>query len=172
MRVLVALDRTERAAEAARAIAAWAGDARPEGHLLHVLHPNDIPETPAPAGFSHALTPGGTYSGQTLDVREPLPRLAEDRSQALQRAIAESEDFLANIAQRFFPDVAASAHVEASEDTAATVIREAERLEVDFVAMSARARSTLGQKLFGSIHEEVVRKCSVPVLVVGPEVKA
>jgi nucleotide-binding universal stress UspA family protein len=39
---------------------------------------------------------------------------------------------------------------------------------VDFIAMATRARSPLGQALFGAVHEQVIREASVPVLLVGP----
>lgn len=172
MRVLIALDRTEGAADAARAIARWAGDTKPEVHLLHVIHPDHIRETAAPTGFVHSLTPAGTLAGQTLDVHEPYARLAEDRSQALARATTESEDYLRDIGATYFPDMAVSTHVEPSEHTAEAIVRQAELIKADFVAMASRERSGLGQRIFGSIHEEVVRACSVPVLVVGPGVTA
>ncbi|MFN0148332.1 MAG: universal stress protein [Dehalococcoidia bacterium] len=172
MRVLVALDRTERAAEAARAIARWASEAKPEIHLLHVIHPDHIPETAAPRGFVHSLTPGGTVAGQPLDAHEPYARLAEDRSQALARATAESDDFLHEIRATYFPEMAVFMHVAPSEHTAREIVRQAKLIGADFVAMASRERSGLGQRIFGSVHEEVVRACSVPVLVVGPEVTA
>jgi nucleotide-binding universal stress UspA family protein len=172
MRVLVALDRTQRAAEAARALANWAKETNAEIHLLHVLHPEQIPETAAASGFTHALTPGGTFSGQTLNVHEPYPKLAEDRTQAIARAIAETEDDLRNIAQRFFPTLTVTTHVEPSRDTAAQIVKEATRIDADFIAMSTRGRHGIGSALFGSIHDEVVRQAKVPVLLIGPEAGA
>jgi nucleotide-binding universal stress UspA family protein len=38
--------------------------------------------------------------------------------------------------------------------------------------MAARRRGSLSERLFGSVHEDVVRHSPVPVLVVGPEAAA
>jgi nucleotide-binding universal stress UspA family protein len=168
MKVLVALDRTETAAEAARALSGWAKEARPEIHVLHVFHPDDIPPTPAPTGFVHAITPAGTLSGQALPVREPLAHMAEDRTQAIARTEAEATDFLREIVSRHLAGLNVTFHVEPSSNTADAIISAAERLDADFVAMAARGRTGLGRTLFGSVHEDVVRRCRVPVLLVGP----
>ena len=172
MRVLIALDRTEQAAEAIRSLARWAEDTRPDIHLLHVVHPDHVPETAAPTGFTHSLTPAGTLTGQSLNIHEPYVRLAEDRSQALTRARTEAADFLRTLGASYFPDGTVTAHVEASEHTAAEIVRQAALLQPDFVAMAAGEHRRLGERIFGSIHEDVVRACSVPVLVVGPGVRA
>jgi nucleotide-binding universal stress UspA family protein len=168
MRVLVALDRTDTAAEAARALSGWAHEARPEIHVLHIVHPDAIPATPAPTGFVHSITPAGTVSGQSLAVREPLAHMAEDRTQAIARTEAEATDFLKDIAGQHLAGLDVTYHVEPGTNTADAIIAAAERLEADFVAMAARGRSGLGRTLFGSVHEDVVRRCRVPVLLVGP----
>lgn len=170
MRVLLALDGTANSERAASAIANWASDAAPEIHVLTVMNPADIHETSAKATFAHSLTPAGTTTGAALSVNEPTIALAEDRSQALVRAKTEREDRLLGIAKRWFPSSEVTVHVDDSRDVAPAIIDAAARLQVDFVAIGARDRSALTAAIFGSVHEEVVRHCAVPVLVVGPGV--
>jgi nucleotide-binding universal stress UspA family protein len=170
MRVLLALDGSANSERAASAIANWASDAAPEIHVLTVMNPADVHETSSKALFTHALTPAGTASGSGLGVTEPSVTLAEDRSQALVRAKTEREDALLEVARKWFPASHVTVHVDDSQEVAPAIIAAASRLQVDFVAMGARDRHAISAAIFGSVHEEVVRHCSVPVLVVGPAV--
>jgi nucleotide-binding universal stress UspA family protein len=169
MKVLLALDGSPTGESAAIAIADWARTSGAEVVLLTVLRPADVHETVAGGGPTHTLTPQGTPSGQTLrGVSGPLPRTAEDRSQAISRAIAERHDYLESLADRLLDGVQTTVQVVDGNDVAAAIVKAAEATAPDFIAMATRARSPLGQALFGAIHEEVVRRAPVPVLLVGP----
>lgn len=170
MRVLLALDGSANSERAASAIANWAAGTAPEIHVLTVMNRADIHETIGKATFTHSLTPAGTATGERLGVSEPTVALAEDRSQALVRAKVERQDALLEIARKWFPSSPVTVHVDDSREVAPAIIDAATRLQVDFVALGARDRSAVSAAIFGSVHEEVVRHCPVPVLVVGPAV--
>lgn len=168
MRLLLALDDTSDSERAANALSTWARDASPEIHVLSVINPAAIHETSRRGVSFTAHVPAVTSTGVALPVHEPPLSLAEDRSQAFVRATGERTDRLTSIAQRAFATSEVVVHIEDAVRTARAIIEAAERLDVDLVAMGARDRSSLSAAVFGSVHEEVVRHCKVPVLVVGP----
>ena len=118
--------------------------------------------------FVHALTPEGTLSGQIVHAREPIPAAAEDRTQAIDRALAERRDYLNEIARTRLPGVRAVIDVEGSEHTARAIVERAKRIGASFIAMGTHGRTGLAHVLMGSVAEAVVRHAEVPVLVVGP----
>jgi nucleotide-binding universal stress UspA family protein len=166
MKVLVALDGSEIGEAALKAIAPWAEAANAVVYLLTVIHPRQIHETFSTEGILHSFTPEGTPNGKLTGVKEPFARPAEDRSQALARARAAAEDYLAHMAALCLPAGAGGLHVEWSESTAAAIAEFAEAFEVDFIAMGTHGRRGLSHALLGSVAEEVVRRASVPVLMV------
>lgn len=167
MRVLLALDDTADGERIAIALSTWARDTAPEIHVLSVMNADHIHETSR--GFSHTPNvPVVTSTGRVLKLREQPLVLAEDRSQALVRARSEWQNRLSNIVQKWFPSSDVTVHIEDAKGTAQAIVDAAERLNVDVVALGARDRSPLSAAVFGSVHEDVVRHCRVPVLVVGP----
>jgi nucleotide-binding universal stress UspA family protein len=167
MRVLIALDGSKLGENAAAAIGSWAREVGANVVLMAVRHPDDIHETYAPTGYAHALTPKGTASGQPLyEVSEPGPVSAEDRTQALERARVDTEEYLSGVADRDLEGVACKVHVEWSEETAEAIAHCAEEKNADFIAMGTHGRSGLSHALLGSVAEAVVRRSSMPVLLV------
>jgi len=167
MRILVSLDGSDLAESAVAAIAGFARDSQSEVHLCSVFHPDQIHATATP-GPTHALTPQGAPGGQRLDVADPLPRVAEDRAQALARVRSEHEVYLHNTAEKYLPGLKVTAHAVSSEKTAATIADIADKIEADFIAMASHGRTGISHALFGSVAEQVLRQARVPVLVVGP----
>lgn len=51
----------------------------------------------------------------------------------------------------------------------ATILRQAEKLGVDLIAMSTHGRSGLARMVMGSIADDVVRHATLPVLLVRPQ---
>lgn len=171
MKVLLALDGTRTGEPAAEAIAGWAKSTGSEIILYSVLHPKELRATVSEPRFAHTITPQGTASGQVLHGVRPLYAvISEDRTQTLVRAHAEREEYLRSLASRLFEGVAVSVRVGDGADSAGSIVRMAADEGVDFIAMATRGRSALGQAMFGAVHEDVVRKARVPVLLVGPGV--
>lgn len=169
MRALIALD--EGSERVAAAVGSWTQSEGVAVKLLWVLEPKDVHATAAPSGFTHALTPAGQPSGQLLNVSEPPPRLAEDRSQAFARSTAEHNDYLIGVAERYLPGVPAEVEVRVGEDIAAVIIEEAGVHGADVIVMGTRSRTGISRALLGSIAERVVRDSPVPVLLVGPQAR-
>src|SRR5450759_2678764 len=84
MRVLIALDGSNSADVVLAAIAPWLRHSAATAELITIMDASEIRETLSP-GLAHELTPQGSPSGSTLRVAEPMPRVAEERTQALTR---------------------------------------------------------------------------------------
>jgi nucleotide-binding universal stress UspA family protein len=171
MRVLVALDGSPIGESAVAAIANWVATTKAELHLLTVIHPDRIHETLAPHA-GHEFTPEGTSSGQLLHTHEPPARTAEDRSQALERARVNAEQYLRQVAERYVGDY--PAHVDAAfdDETAPVIIQKAVERDVDFIAMGTRGRGGIGRAMLGSVAERVVRGSAIPVMLIGPRMRS
>jgi nucleotide-binding universal stress UspA family protein len=165
MKVLVALDGSEIGESALRAIAPWARAAETEVYLLSVLHPRQVHETFSAKGAKQSLK-DSTPTEKLLGVAEPWFRSAEDRSQAMARTRASAEDYLHHVAAEFLPGVSSSIHIEWGESTAAAIAEFARSFSVDFIAMGTHGRKGVSHALMGSVAEEVMRRSTVPVLMV------
>ena len=169
MRVVVAYDGGEAGERAVAAIASWVQTTDADVHMLTVLHPSDVHETSMPPGV-HGFTPAATWTGEPLHVSEPIPVLAEDRTQAFESARNEAEERLQGIGQRSFGSVSLAVHAEVAENAAEAIVAEARRLGADVIAMGTHGRTGLRHALMGSVAEAVVRNSPIPVLIVGPGV--
>lgn len=169
MRVLIAYDGGDAADKALAAIAPWTRESAAEVHLVKVLRPRDIHETPFPPGV-HAFTPAGTASGQLLNTAELPPALASNRGQAFDTARAEAADQLRSIAEKILGSQHVQVHVEISDEPASSIVEVASRIEAGVIAIGTRGRTGLPHALLGSVAEAVVRLAPMPVLLVGPQV--
>ncbi len=170
MRVLMAYAGGEAGEKALAAIAPWARESGAEVHLVRVLNPKDIHETGYAAGGSHTPAPAGTVTDLLLGSKEPKAHLAEDRSQAFVAARGVAQEQLHEVGKRVFgiPDIAV--HVEVAEDVADAIVAAALKVGAAVIAVGTHGRTGLQHALLGSVAEAVVRRSTVPVLVVGPHV--
>jgi nucleotide-binding universal stress UspA family protein len=171
MKVVVAYDGGDAGERAISAIANWVRTTQAEVHMLTVMDPSEANETSMPPGV-HGFQPAGTWAGQPIDVHEPLPKLAETRSQAIEGARSIAETRLHEVARRNFAGVSVAVHAELSDHAAEVIVAEAKRLNADLIAIGTHGRGGLRHALMGSVAEKVVRSSHVPVLVIGPAVVA
>ncbi len=99
----------------------------------------------------------------------PAPRVreVETTTQASERLAAEAIDYLRRLATRF-DGLRTACLVREGDDPAAEIVRCAEELGVDVIAMATHGRSGLLHLLLGSVAESVVRSGVAPVLLVRP----
>lgn len=173
MRVLLALDGTANGEPAAAAIADWARDSAAEVVILSVLDPREVHATRGGSKFVGVLSRDGGPTGPLLRGVVPVEVTvaAEDRSQALVRARGEREGYLRRLAGEWFSGVDVTVDAPDGEDIADVVVTAAIAHKADIIAMATRGRSAFGQAMFGAVHEDVVRRATVPVLLVGPKVE-
>ncbi|MEX2238569.1 MAG: YbaK/EbsC family protein [Dehalococcoidia bacterium] len=107
-----------------------------------------------------------TRPGPTAVPSKPQVRTIEDRTQALSRVRQETEDYLSLMAHRYLGQVVHSVAVQWSDELPEAICELAETLRADVIAMGTHARTGIGHALLGSVAEEVIRKATVPVLVV------
>jgi nucleotide-binding universal stress UspA family protein len=93
---------------------------------------------------------------------------AETGGQAMERVLAELDDYLSVLAGRI--GQSATIHIEAhvSDHPADTIIACACEHRADVIVMATHSRRGLARALFGSTTENVVRSGVAPVLVVHP----
>ena len=165
MRMLIALDGSvaaERVLEAIRPIANVAGT---ELTLLTVVDASEMQATTMPAPVFET-TPRGTDSGAPLGIPDLLPRLAEDRTQAIVRVEGDARTRLERMAREQLPQAACSVRAVESDHTAAAILEQARAVGADAIAMGTHGRTGLGRVLMGSVAERVVREAPIPVLLV------
>ena len=169
MRVLVAYDGDESGDRALAAMENWARSSQAEVHLVTVLDPGDVRDTSRRDG-GRSTTPAGTPSGQLLHVAEPVPALAEDRSQAVAALLDRTRDRLGEVATRHLGGVAVTIHADIDEHVPEAVIALAQRIGAELIAVGTHGRTGLSHVLMGSVAERIIRQSPLPVLVVGPRV--
>ncbi len=170
MRVLVTTDGSPLSERALAAIAPWVRRWNAETWLLTVVDPRATHEVlagparpAAPAtGLSAPPPPRGVPA-------TPAISLAADRGQVIETARAAVEDQLRELAAHHFPGMEVGVRAAFSTDAAEAIDNFAQDRGVDFIVLSTRGRSGLGHALFGSVSGAVVRRSTVPVIVVGPE---
>lgn len=170
MRILVTLDGSKLAERALAAIAPWAKAWGADVILLTVLDPAEEQATPEPGGHRAVLPAGYDTAPAITGTRlEPLRRLTEDRGQALESARIEHDEALQALAGRYLAGLTWTTVVLFESDAAEAIASFARENSIDFVAMSSRGRSGLGQAVFGSVASEVSRRLSVPAIIVGEQ---
>ena len=169
MKVVIAYDGGEAGDRALAAISNWASTTQPEIHLITILLPGEIHETSYGHNV-HALTPAGTASGPIITVNEPLPAIAENRSQAVTGTLAEAEERLHDVAAKHLNGLNVQVHADINDHVAEAIIQTAEKFHADLIAVGTHGRTGLNHALMGSVAERVIRQSPIPVLVVGPHV--
>lgn len=170
MRVALALDGSETGMRALAATASWLRTTAAELVVIHVLKEDEAHETARGSKFTHALTPVGMSSGQSLNAVEPLTGLAEDRSQAIARIRTEWIDRLKAEVATHLPGIPAAAVVHVSDNIADALVESAREANAEVIIVGTHGRKGLSHAILGSVAERVVREATVPVLVVGPNV--
>ena len=188
MRVVIACDGSEIAESAVAAIAALGADACSDVHLLSVVDPNDLHGLSRGAGASPFFVAVTTGQGEIVrsseggsgvpgsiglmghEVRSggAEPVMAEDRTQAMERAKAEHSDYLRAVAGHYLTGHEVTYDVAFAHDPADAIAEQARDLKADMIALGSHGRSGVNRAIMGSVAEKLMRHASTPVLVIGP----
>jgi nucleotide-binding universal stress UspA family protein len=96
----------------------------------------------------------------------PPPHIDDEQLRALRVA---SKDYLEGVADRLRTrEFRAETIVRDDASTAQGILDQAEKNDVDLIAMSTHGRGGLGRVLLGSVADKVVRGATVPVLLLRP----
>ncbi len=166
MRFVVALDGSEPSTHATLAVGPLARAAHVEVLLLEVLNPDEFRDTAYETGPPGAIPASALPSGQVLrNAPPPGMRLAEDRTQALERARVDAEAYLKTEAARL-EGVISTVHIVWAEHAAEAITDFAEQQGADLLVIGTHGRSGIRHALMGSVAEAVIRRSKAPVMVV------
>lgn len=152
---------------------------RPQvAHLRRVLAPTDFSQDGNHAlGFAYALAPegGSVHLLHVVEERElPNPlyahytpgRRPSPEERASQQADLEQALRALIPAEAHARGIATQVAVFVDDDPGAAILREAERLGVDAICMSASGRSRLSRAVAGSVAAKVAAANACPLLLV------
>lgn len=113
---------------------------------------------------------GGEIFGATMPlvVQGTEPRFAENKEQAIERRLAELDDYLVKVAARLPGGATVYVESHIASNPAKVIVAAARQDAVDVIVMATHSRTGVAHLLFGSTTDEVVRSGVAPVLVVHP----
>ncbi len=167
MKALIALDGSEIASHVLPTVRRLIKmEPEMEIHLVSVLSPKSVKGT-----FLEHYAPSaiGTAAG-TISVAPPPPMIVESQGDARQRIETDVRERLEVLGHEQFSGMAVKVHVKWFEKPAVALVEAAKELGADVILMTTQSRTGLAHTLTGSVAEEVVRKVTCPVLLVGPSV--
>jgi nucleotide-binding universal stress UspA family protein len=165
-RVLIPLDRSERAEAALKALpdVCEKGD---ELILLSVAEPgHETPMGIRPGRVimsSGLANPGGGAAGF---ARPDMPVYAETADQASQRQLDELETYLSPKAKAL-EEQGYGVHLafEISNDPAQAIVEVARRTKPTFIVMTRTTHPGIAQRVFGTVAQQVIREDVAPVMI-------
>jgi len=120
-------------------------------------------------GIPRPIAAGDLMGRGAVVVDRTDPSWAEDKTQAIERRVAETEQYLAEICHKLPPGTQCHLEAHVADNVAETIIERAREGQVDVIVMATHSPSRIAQALFGSTTEHVVRSGVAPVLVVHPK---
>lgn len=177
MKIMICSDGSDLSGAVLEPAARLAEAAKAEVHLVRVVDLSHVHER-----ARGAVTPsrrrtgditGGNLPGSGGGFADPKYRyersMVEDRDRAVTRAEAEAKDALDAIAASLSglpgKPIVAVLH---GADPADAITGYAADHGIDLIAMATHSRSRVGQIVFGSTTNAVIRRKVAPVLVVSP----
>jgi len=142
--------------------------ARMPGAEFILVRIDDLPEG-QPSAARPISPPAVVTSGTRAVVPPAASPVAETRSQAVERRLAEMTDYLRDIATRLPPGPAYRFEARIGEHAASEIIRLALDERPDVIVMATHGRTGVLRALFGATAEEVVRSGVAPVCLVHPQ---
>ncbi len=106
--------------------------------------------------------------GNSVVVERDVAGYVENKGQALERELAERDDYLKHIAAGLPPGPTYRTVAVAADDAATAIVQRALVEQPDVIVMATHGRTGLVHILFGDTAEEVVRSGVAPVLLVHP----
>lgn len=180
MRILVPVDGSPLSESALSAIARWPSFADADVKILSIIDADAEGSTEASPNAEFFQRPGAEpgripqvqpaqFGPVVAATADPPPRVVETRGEALGREKNEREDYVRQLVQTRLPGMAnVQMLVDYSDDPAAVIVEQAQKLDADIIAMATHGRSGVRRMLAGSVAERVMREASVPVLLIGP----
>jgi nucleotide-binding universal stress UspA family protein len=110
-----------------------------------------------------------SYTPEQVMVGDTLTSLLEEIEAQQKRATEEARTYLEGVAGKLRGrGLSVTAHVIVEEAPAVGILREAQALGTDLIALATHGRRGLSRLLLGSVADKVVRGSTAPVLVQKP----
>lgn len=158
LKILVPLDGSGFGEAALTAAARLTAETQVELDLLRV-----VPPVRGTQRLAYSFAPQG--SGVPGDFYPPQVRAVETATQAAERQESEALDYLTDIAQRM-PSASATFSVRCGSEAAEEIVAAAKDFGADLIVMATHGQGGLLHVLLGSVAESVLRKSTIPVLLV------
>lgn len=165
MKMLVALDGSPFGEAVLPKAAALAASGEIEVTLVRVVKTSDLTGTWSTA-IPRATYDLGEMSNRVL--RTPGGIAVETRDQAVGRALHEANEYLEDLAHRFFPE-GARTEVLSGEEVTDALLDYVRRHGVGLIAMSTHGRTGLAKLLMGNVAGDILQARVAPVLLVRPD---
>lgn len=119
---------------------------------LSLLHLTSLPQ------------PGAAALDVTGELYRSMDEIVKDKLRFGDKKLSELKELAKNLGVSVD-----SAVIESLEDTAQAILSSAAMLKVDLLIMSAHERVGLSKLFFGSVTVDVVKKATLPVLILHPD---
>jgi nucleotide-binding universal stress UspA family protein len=167
-KILLTLDGNRSAAAAMRVIADVCAPEDEVTLLAVAALPAPVRQT-ADAGRS--IVPGRAaplLAGVAQAVEADVPLFIESRDQAIQRTEDELKDYLEDKSAGLRGlGLRIEKRILLDHNAGEAIVRFAEAYEPDFIVLPLRARSRIGEMLFGSVASAILRSNVAPVILVN-----
>lgn len=165
-RLLVTLDGSGFSERILDSAVRLAGLTTAEVYLLRVVGPAREERRPGENFDPRGESEGAAMVGERRVIRM---REVESATQAAERLEAEARDYLTEPAKRFAP---ADTHllVRHGSHPADEILRCAEEIGADLIAMATHGRTGVGAVVAGSVAAAVLRAGKTPVMLIRPAV--
>ena len=171
MKILVTLDGSKFAEAVLGPVAGLAGTSNAEVHLIQVVKPSEAGTTRAKTGVGVPQSRGEmrwpAEFGGTIPERAG-GTAGETGVPAEDRPLREAEEYLADVAGRFFPEGAVK-KVVVGQSPAEEIAGYASREKVDLIAIATHGRTGLARVTMGSVAGELLKARAAPLFPVRPE---
>jgi len=135
--------------------------------LLSVVKPP--PATPQRAVDVQTLKAATGSTTAAVVIEGPAVEFAEDRTEAIARAVHERIDYLRTLALRLPATTRTQTVALVDPSPGSAIIRYAMQHRPDVIVMGTHGQSGIIHRVFGDVAEEVVRSGVAPVLLVQPD---
>jgi nucleotide-binding universal stress UspA family protein len=164
-RVLVPLDRTDKAEMALKALPDLC-DKGDEVILLSIAEqaqPLQRGTRPGRIVRAQVIGPAGGVAGA---ARPDFPVYAETADQAMQRQLDEMEDYMRPKSRELESQgFQVSMAFEISDDPARAIVDVARHVKPSFIMMVRTTHPGVGQRVFGTVAQHVIREEVAPVMI-------
>ena len=165
-RVLIPLDRTDRSEVALRAVADFCAPGDEVILLTIGLPVQQLQRGTRPGRVIRGGETGPAGGGSVVTSRADIPVYAETKDQAIQSQLDEMQDYLLDKASKLEQDgFKVDVHMEVNENPAEAILDLARRTNPAFVMLARSTHHSVGQRIFGTVAQHVIRENVVPVIV-------